>query len=75
MPRDLLASFQVDGFDEHGEIYRKAFRPPSGLVFAQPAAVPCQYCPMPGLQVDQRCITQCQLAASFEIDPYRFCMV
>jgi hypothetical protein len=41
MLHGLLASFQVLGVDEHGEIYRKAFRRPSGFVFAQPAVVPC----------------------------------
>jgi hypothetical protein len=39
MLHGLLASFQVLGIDEHGEIYRKAFRRPSGFVFAQPAVV------------------------------------
>jgi hypothetical protein len=36
MLHGLLASFEVLGIDEHGEIYRKAFRRPSGFVFAQP---------------------------------------
>ena len=41
MVHGLLASFQVLGIDGYGEIYRKAFRRPSGFVFAQPAVVPC----------------------------------
>jgi hypothetical protein len=53
MLHGLLASFQVRGIDEHGEIYREAFRRPSGFVFAQPAVVPCRYCPAQGLQVVQ----------------------
>lgn len=53
MPHDLLASFQVLGIDENGEIYRKAFRQPSGFLFAQPAAMLCRYCQATGLQVIQ----------------------
>ena len=53
MLHGLLASFQVLGIDEQGEIYRKAFRRPSGFVVAQPAAAPCRYYPAPDLQVVQ----------------------
>ncbi|MGB6638059.1 MAG: ceramidase domain-containing protein, partial [Bradyrhizobium sp.] len=53
MLHGFLASFQVLGIDEHCEIYRKAFRRPSGFVFAQPAVVSCRYCPAPVLTVVQ----------------------
>src|ERR1700738_4579393 len=53
MPHDLVAAFQGLGIDEQGEIYRKAFRRPSGFVVAQPAAAPCRYYPAPDLQVVQ----------------------
>ena len=51
MLHGLLASFQVLGIDEYGEIYRKAFRRPSGFVVAQPAVVACRYCPAAALPV------------------------
>src|SRR6202163_2819823 len=53
MLHGLLASFQVLGIDEHGEIWRQGFRRPSGFMFAQPAVAPCRYCPAPALPVVQ----------------------
>src|ERR1700686_351634 len=53
MLHGLLASFQVLGIDEHGEIWRKGFRRPSGFMLAQPAVAPCRYCPAPALPVVQ----------------------
>jgi hypothetical protein len=51
MLHGLVASFQVLGTDEYGEIYHTAFRRLSGFVFAPPATAPCRYRPAPALPV------------------------